>query len=682
MQSVPKIEVHNRRWSHISLLYRVEQISQQNHNLARTQATFPLRRRSDYFYIDQPQSNRFILLPDSIYRELWELLSILLIMFQQFSISYSLSFTTNILNFHYYLLIFCDIFFSIEIFSNLNTAFFSDGTLVKIRSKIISKYLKGRFLLDFFACFPFEILVPNMKFESSSDTSIAEHDYIKALWLLKCLNVFKLPDIIHNLQCRFTSQLVYTMFHITKFLISGVLLIHWTACMMYFCFLKDLESNGARWNYIYDSGANPYLRYFYMIVFTMTSTGFGDITPFSLNQKILAIVIMGLSCWLFAFTLTNSKEILIKYTSQGEYFKEAIFNLKKYLKIKKIPRRLRLRTISYIQFLKANFEKKNLRENEILDLLSPTLREDVLIKTRGKLIQRCSFFKNYSMDFIRIIIRELGLSIFAPNDLIFKEGDRTNSIFFILNGKVEIYHESTRTVFAELGKKKYFGEISFFLDRVRSCSARSLIFSELLYLQKDDMDKCLRKRPKEIDHHRVLITLAKSNLKVIGIKCYLCAIYGHIAKDCKRFVIQINKDDINKKADDKRYNSNNEMKNFDVPVRKSGDLTYRYQKRNSVGVPSSANFFPQNKNLRKMCKDYIHQLHKHSYKLRIKQENFNDSCSDEEINEVERTSSILPENLQYSSIYFARKSLKLSSSFESLNSSNNNNEIIFSFGQQ
>ena len=682
MQSLAKIEVHNRRWSHISLLYRVEQITHQNHNLARTQGTFPLRRRSDYFYINQPQSNRFILLPDSMYRELWELLSIFLIMFQQFSISYSLSFTTNILNFHYYLLIVCDLFFSIEIFSNLNTAYFSEGTLIKIRSKIMSRYIKEGFLVDFIACFPFELIVPNMKFESVSDTSLAEHDYIKALWLLKCLNIFKLPNIIYNLQCKFTSQLVYTLFHIAKFLISGILLIHWTACMMYFCFLKDLESNGAKWNYIYDSGANPYLRYFYMIVFTMTTTGYGDITPFSLNQKILAIVIMALSCWLFAFILTNSKEILIKYTSQGEYYKEVIFNLKKYLKTKKIPRRLRLRTISYLQFLKANFEKKSLKENEILDLLSPTLREDVLIKTRGKLIQRFSFFKNYSMDFIRMIIRELNLSIFAPNDLIFKEGDRTNSLFFVLDGKVEIYHESTRTVFVELGKKEYFGEIAFFLDRVRSCSARSLIFSELLYLQKEDMDRTLRKRPKEIENHRMLIAIARTNLKIIGIKCYLCGVYGHIAKNCKKFVIQINKTEIAKKAVDKSYNFNKAMTSVCIPHTKPVNLTDRYEKRNSVGIPSSANFFTQNKNLRKMCKEYISQLHKSSYKLRIKKMNFYESCSEEVINEAERSTSILPENLQYSSIYLARKSLKLSSSFESLNSPNSNNEIIFSFGPQ
>ena len=682
MQRLPTIEVYNRKWSNMSLLYRVEQMSHQGQNMVKTQATFPLRRRSDYFYIDQPQGNKYIFLPDSIYRELWELLSIFLIMFQQFSISYSLTLTTKTPNIHFNILIFCDLFFSIEVLCNLNTGYFSEGTLVKYRPKIISKYLKGRFLADILACFPFEFLFSSMNFKPDYDPVITTSDYIQALWLLKGFNLFKLPDIIHNFQCKFTSQLVYTLFHITKFMLSAVLLIHWTACLMYFFFLKDLDSNGPKWNYIYDSGADPYLRYFYMIVYTMTSTGYGDITPFSINQKLLAIAIMSLSCWLFAFILTNSKDILIKYTSTGEYYKEVIFKLKKYMKAKKIPRRVRLRTISYLQFLKANFEKKNLKEQEILDLLSPTLREDIFIKTRGKLIQRCSFFKNYSMDFIRLIIRELGLSIFAPNDLIIKEGDRTNSIYFVLNGKVEIYHEKTRTVFVELGKKKHFGEIAFFLNRVRTCSARSLIFSELLYLQKEDMDKTLRKRPKEIEHHRVLIAMAQNNLNVIGIKCYLCNTNGHIAKDCKNFVIQINKSNIAKNADDKRYNFNKKLKDIEVQNNDSIILASHYSRRNSIGLPSRVQSFTQNKRLRKMCKEYANQVQKSSYKLKIKKEHFDDSSSEDDINEIERTGSILPENLQYSNIYFTRKSLNLGTSFESLNSPNSRNEeSVFTFGK-
>jgi hypothetical protein len=235
----------------MSLLYRIEQLSKHANNAVTAQVTFPLRRRSDYFYIEQPKGNRFVFLPDSRYRECWELLSIFLIIYQQLSISYSLSFTTSIPEVHFNLLIFCDVFFAVEIFCNLNTGYFSEGTLVKHRQKIIKKYLKGRFFADFFACFPFEFFYKHLEFDSTYDPDMSIQDYLKLLWLFKAFNLFKLPDIIHNFQCKFTSELVYTIFHLVKFLVSAVLLIHWTACLMYFFFLKDLENNGLRWNFIY-----------------------------------------------------------------------------------------------------------------------------------------------------------------------------------------------------------------------------------------------------------------------------------------------------------------------------------------------------------------------------------------------------------------------------------------------
>jgi CRP-like cAMP-binding protein len=389
---------------------------------------------------------------------------------------------------------------------------------------------------------------------------------------------------------------------------------------------------------------------------------------------------MGLSCWLFAFILTNSKDILLKYTSVEGYYKEVIFKLKKFMKSKKINRRLRLRTISYLQFMKANFKKKNLKEQEILDLLSPTLREDIIIKTRGKLIQKCIVFKNYSMDFIRAVIRHLKHSIFAPNDLIIKEGDRTNSIFFILNGKVEIYHEKTKTVFVELGKKKYFGEIAFFLERVRTSSARSLVFSEILYLEKKDLEVTLRSRPKEVENHRIFITMAQNNLKVIGIKCYLCGTHGHLARDCKKFVILVNKAEIVKNADNKRYKLNKKVGDLELEE-PAVVLRSRYSRRNSVGFPNNLNSFNENKRLRKMCKDYLNQSKKVNYKYKIKKEHFDESSSSDGENDLIRTSSVLPKNLQYSSLYFTRKSLLIDNSPESLKISNQSETNTFTFGK-
>lgn len=641
--------------------------------------TLLLRRRSDYFYIQQPPGNSYVFLPDSSFRELWEFFSIILIIIQQIAISYDLTYTSENSKSHFKLLLFCDFYFLVEVLLNLNTGYFAEGVLVKYRSRIIGKYLKGSFFFDFFACFPLELFLDQMNFESQPDPAIFKSDYIKLLWLLKILNIFKLSKIFGNFEYRFTSELISTIFNLFKFMLYAILMIHWTTCLMYLFFLKDLDSVGMHWNFIYNSKTNVYLKYFYMTVFTMTSTGYGDITPYSINQKILAIAVMGLSCWLFAFILSNSKDVFLKYTSIESYYKDIIFKLKKYMHTKKISRKLRFRVISYLQFIKENQKKKNLKENQILELLSPTLKEDVFIVTRGNIVQRCLAFKHLSLDFLRMIIRSLDHSIFAPNDVIIKEGDRTNSIYFVMNGKIEIYHDATQTVFKELKNLKHFGEIAFFFGTRRLSSARSLIFSELLHLSKYTMDEMLKSRPKDYEANRILIMHAEYNLNALSIRCYLCNRGGHIAKDCKNFVIQFDKDQIVKNADDLRYNYNRKVKVRNWAEKQPKIMT-RYQKRNSVGEFKKVDLkFMANKRLFKKCLGYLNEEKVLNYRYHISRD-FEESEGSEDsdhLNDANRSNSILPENLQYSNIFIRKKSLNSELSVNDEESNSRRNSMTF-----
>lgn len=656
MKSLLNISAYNRKWSNISLLYRIEQMKQEGMPITYYKETLLVRRRSDYFYIQQPPGQSRVFLPDSSFRELWEIFSIILIIYQQITISYALSYTSHFTSLHMNFLLFCDFFFIIEFLLNLNTGYFSEGVLVKYRHKIIQKYVKSTFLPDIVACFPLQLILNQMEFESEPDPILDSSDYMRLLWMLKIFNLFKLYNIFSNFQYRFTSELISTFFNIFKFLFFALLVIHWITCLMYFSFLKDLENLGMRWNFIYNSGSDVYLKYFYMTVFTMTSTGYGDITPYSINQKLLAIAVMSLSCWLFAFILSNTKDILLKYTSIESYYKDRIQKIKKYLNNKKINRRLRFRIISYLQFMKENQKKRNLKESQILELLSPTLREDVYIITRGSIVQKCLAFKHLSLEFLRMIIRSLNHSIFAPNDIIFKENDRSNSIYFIMNGKVEIYHEATQTVFKELKNFKHFGEIAFFIGKNRMASARSLIFSEVLHLSKFSMDEMLLSRPKDHEANRIILMQAQYSLNALSIRCYLCNKGGHISKDCKNFVILVDKKDIINTAVNRRYNLNQKVPKIKKFDENQSKILTRYKKVNSIGkkIQMEKNFLV-NQNLQKKCELYSKEERVVHYKFHISKEHYDESEGSEMEIDINRSNSILPEKLQYSNI-FRRKS--------------------------
>lgn len=88
---------------------------------------------------------------------------------------------------------------------------------------------------------------------------------------------------------------------------------------------------------------------------------------------------------------------------------------------------------------------------------------------------------------------------FKKQDLIFREGDKSDSAFYIKKGKVEIFtkKDEDRRVLAVLKEGEMVGEMSLFEDSPRSASGRAIEDSILLEVSKDEFHAFLQKEPKK-----------------------------------------------------------------------------------------------------------------------------------------------------------------------------------------
>lgn len=95
----------------------------------------------------------------------------------------------------------------------------------------------------------------------------------------------------------------------------------------------------------------------------------------------------------------------------------------------------------------------------------------------------------------KFIISHCTKEVINKGDYIFKEGDIANKLFFILKGKIKV-HKSVKgnkeiNIFTRYDHDS-FGEIGVFSGNRYSCSAKAVISSQILSIEKDQIEKIIK----------------------------------------------------------------------------------------------------------------------------------------------------------------------------------------------
>lgn len=108
-------------------------------------------------------------------------------------------------------------------------------------------------------------------------------------------------------------------------------------------------------------------------------------------------------------------------------------------------------------------------------------------------------FSQLSKEAFIETIEKMKIHKYPEKGLIFKEGDRGDSICIISRGKVRIFRHDTkgnRIWLKDLEEGAFFGEFGYFANSRRHASVEALTEVECLEISKDEMEEIARKQPK------------------------------------------------------------------------------------------------------------------------------------------------------------------------------------------
>ncbi|XP_067869029.1 potassium voltage-gated channel subfamily H member 6a [Heterodontus francisci] len=391
-----------------------------------------------------------------------------------------------------------DIMFIIDIIINFRTTYVNENDeVVSHPAKIAIHYFKGWFLIDIVAAIPFDLLI----FRSGSDETTTLIGLLKTARLLRLVRVARKLD-------RYSEYGAAVLFLL---MCTFALIAHWLACIWYAIgnverlymvhkigWLDNLgDQIGKRYNDS-DSSSGPsikdkYVTALYFTFSSLTSVGFGNVSPNTNSEKIFSICVMLIGSLMYASIFGNVSAIIQRLYSGTARYHTQMLRVKEFIRFHQIPNPLRQRLEEYFQH--AWSYTNGIDMNAVLKGFPECLQADICLHLNRSLLQNCKVFRGASPGCLRALAMKFKTTHAPPGDTLVHYGDVLTALYFISRGSIEILRNDV--VVAILGKNDTFGEpISLYARPGKSNSdVRALTYCDLHRILRDDLLEVLDMYP-------------------------------------------------------------------------------------------------------------------------------------------------------------------------------------------
>ncbi len=419
--------------------------------------------------------------PDVLWKQLWDGVILLLTLLASIEIPIYVVFRPEVKGIFAVFDWLYLIFFAIDIILNFFTTWYENGKLVSSRKKIRQRYLKTWFAADFIAAFPFEVLHTLGLGTLLGIPILDDQAFLRSLYMAKVLRLARLIQYIRLWQR--TEVLNPSVLRLVTMLFWVGIFSHWIA-------LGWLSIG--RMNPELDEIDN-YILAFYWTITTLTTIGYGDITPNTNAQYLYTMGVQLMGVAVFGYIIGNVTSVLANLDTARANFREKMDKISAFMRSRDLPAELQKRIRDYYNYLWET--RRGSLEMEILGVLPRSLQVDVALALNSEILRKVPLFQNAEMNLIRQLVLHLQPVIYLPGDIIFHQGEIGHGMYFIARGKVEILNEETGQVYATLPEGSFFGEMSLLFSAPRNATAKAVDYCDLYRLDKETFDEVLHGFP-------------------------------------------------------------------------------------------------------------------------------------------------------------------------------------------
>eukprot|EP00940_MAST-03C_sp_MAST-3C-sp2_P001910 g1910.t1 len=408
-----------------------------------------------------------------------------------------------------------DIMFLLDVVVNFLTSYEdSNGMNEYLLRSIAWRYIKSWFLLDIVSSLPYDLMVSKHQRSSNLQSMFTFLKMLKLLRMFRAFRVFTRLEEELNLQGRRPMKLI-------KITVGVLFIMHLCACGWAFMARqgKDfyVDSWVAQANLVNENVMDEYWISLYWSVTTLTTVGYGDVSPVNNGEVIFATLAMIIGGALYGYVVALFATLMQGLDPNERIFNERMESIMCYMRHREFPQKLfKDVTRYYTHFYKY---KTALDENAILDDLSLNLRRDV-----GEFLANKFFVKTYlfSKFPFHVLIQLLGKMMpikTSPDEVVFRTGETGSEMYVLSIGQIFTFDTSGR-IFFEYKPGAVFGEfcaLQIVGGRLFHAQCRTMV--EMWTITMNDLEDVFSCIPGAMDtivgraRHSFSITVKKFGLQ-------------------------------------------------------------------------------------------------------------------------------------------------------------------------